>query len=137
MKIAMPNLLEHLIRNKTASEVDEELQFHVEMLERKYIQAGMSAVEAKSAATKRFGNFQKIKQQCVEISSRNTLLRRVFKTSSLLVGIIGLVIHLLSSDPKVAHIGDTLIMIAISGRLLIYVRGLPRHSSLPQTKTRN
>jgi hypothetical protein len=31
---------------------------------------------------------------------------------------------MLSPDQNIAHIGDTLIMIAISGRLLLYVRGL-------------
>jgi len=58
------------------SNVDEELQSHIEMLEHKF----------------------------------NALT--------------GLAIHTLSSDYKVAHIGQTLIMIAISGRLLLYVRGL-------------
>ena len=36
----------------------------------------------------------------------------------------GLVIQTLSSDYKVARIGGVLIMIAIFGRLLLYVRGL-------------
>ncbi len=130
MKIALANLLN---RKKPASEVEEELQFHIEMLERKYTQQGMSAADATAAALKRFGNLERVKRQCVHISNRNTLLRRVFKTALILLALTGLTIHLLSSDPKVAHIGDTLVMIAIAGRLLLYVRGLAP-SSFPKNK---
>ena|SRR5215208_5523734 len=38
MKIALRNLLMRLNRKKTAFEVEEELQFHIEMLECKYAQ---------------------------------------------------------------------------------------------------
>ena len=124
MKIALRNLLTSPNHKKTAVEVEEELQFHIEMLERKYAQQGMSDAHAKAAALKRFGNLEQTKQQCVNISRRNTLLRRVLKTSSILITLCGLAIHILSSDYKVARIGTTLIMIAVAGRLLLYVRGL-------------
>ncbi|MCA1576913.1 MAG: permease prefix domain 1-containing protein [Acidobacteria bacterium] len=123
MKFALPNLLTHA-NYKTALEVDEELRFHIDMLERKYAQDGMSAAEAKAAASRRFGNVERIKQQCVHISRRKSLLRRVLKTSSIVLALIGLSIRILGPDQNIAHVGDTLIMIAISGRLLLYVRGL-------------
>jgi hypothetical protein len=63
-------------------------------------------------------------KQCVDIRSRNSLLRRVLKTSLILLGLAGFSLRLLSSDRNVDHIGDILIMIAIFGRLLLYVRGL-------------
>jgi hypothetical protein len=107
---------------KTAFQVEEELQFHVEMLERKYVREGMSDAHAKAAALKRFGNFERIKKQCVNISRRSSPLQRVLKASSILIALTGLVIHALSSDYKVARIGTTLIIIAISGRLLLHVR---------------
>lgn len=113
-----------LKRSKTPLEVEEELQFHIEMLERKYAQQGMPAADAKAAALRRFGNLETVRKQCVNISRRNSLRRRVLKTLSILIALTGLSIRLLSSDIKIAHIGDTLIMIAISGRLLLYVRGL-------------
>jgi hypothetical protein len=124
MKIALANLLSRLNRNKTALEVDEELQFHLAMLERKYMQEGMGAADAQAAALRRFGNFQRVKQQCVEITKRSTLLRRVLKTALMLMGLAGLLISIGSSDYKVDRIGHVLIMIAIMGRLLLYVRGL-------------
>lgn len=121
-------------RGKTPFEVEEELQFHIEMLERKYTRQGMSTADAKAAALKRFGNLETVRKQCVDISRRNSLRRRVLKTSSILIALTGLSIRLLTSDLKIAHIGDTLIMIAISGRLLLYVRGLGPWSFLPRTK---
>jgi len=116
-------------------EVDEELQFHIEMLECKYTQQGMSQTHAKAAALKRFGNLEQVRKQCVDISRRNSLLRRVLKTASILIALTGLAIHIFSSDYKVAQIGTTLIIIAVAGRLLIYVRGLSSSSFLSQTKS--
>lgn len=117
-------IVKSLRRRKTAFEVEEELRFHLEMLELKYAQQGMSIATARAAALKRFGNLETVKQQCVHISRRNSLLRRVLKTALIVIAIIGLSIRILSPDPNIAHIGDTLIMIAIAGRLLLYVRGL-------------
>ena len=124
MRIALRNLLKHPNRKKTAFEVEEELQFHIEMLERKYAQQGMSDAHAKAAALRRFGNLERVKKQCVDISRRNSLLRRILKLSSILIALSGLAIHTVSSDYQVARIGTTLIVIAILGRLLLYVRGL-------------
>jgi hypothetical protein len=116
------------LRKKTAFEVEEELQFHIDMLERKYAQQGMPDAHAKVAAYKRFGNLDRVRKQCVHISLRNSLLRRVLKMSSILIALSGLAIHILSSDYKVARIGTVLVMIAVFGRLLIYVRGNYRHA---------
>jgi len=135
MKIAIVNLLARPNRKKTAFEVEEELQFHIEMLERKYVQQGMSEAHAKAAALKRFGNTERIKKQCVDISRRQSLLRRILKISSILIALTGLAIHTSSSDYKVARLGTVLIMIAVSGRLLLYVRGLSPWIFLSGTKT--
>jgi|SRR5687767_7180888 len=123
MKFAIGNLLTRA-GEKTAVEVEEELRFHIEMLERKYAQDGMSAADAKAAASRRFGNLERVKQQCVAISRRSSLPQRALKTTTLLLALIGLPIHLLSSEYRVARIGVMLITIAISGRLLLYARGL-------------
>ena len=109
---------------KTAREVEEELQFHIDMLERKYAQQGMPDAHAKAAALKRFGNLERVKKECVDITRRNSLPRRVLKSASILIALTGLAIHSLNSDYKVARIGTMLITIAVSGRLLVYVRGL-------------
>jgi len=111
-------------RNKTALDVEEELRFHIDMLEGKYTQHGMSVGEAKTAAARRFGNLERVKRQCVDIRRRYGLLRRVLKMSTVVIALTGIAIHFLSSDYKVARIGHLFIMIAIGARLLLYVRGL-------------
>ena len=133
MKITITNLFKNRNRKQIVFEVEDELQFHIEMLERKYVRDGMSAAAAKAAALRRFGSLERAMKQCVDIRSRNSLLRRILKTSLILLGLTGLSIRLLSSKLKVDHIGDILIMIAISGRLLLYVRGLSPASFLSGT----
>lgn len=128
MKASITNFFRRSNHQKTAREIEEELQFHIDKLERKYTQEGMSATEAKAAARRRFGNFAAVKQQCVNISRRNSLLQRVLRVSYILLALIGFSIRISSSDLPVMHIGDSLIVIAIAGRLLLYVRGLsPRN----------
>ena len=134
MRIALRNLLMRPNRNKTAFEVEEELQFHIEMLERKYAQQGMPYAHAKAAALRRFGNLERVKKQCVDISRRNSFLRRILKISLVLIALTGFSIHALSSDYKVDRIGSMLILIAIASRLLLYVRGLSSWKFLPGTK---
>jgi hypothetical protein len=133
MKSEIANLFKNFNRKQIVFEVEDELRFHIEMLERKYAQGGMSAAAAKAAALRRFGSLERAMKQCVNIRSRNSLLRRVLKTSLILIGLIGLSLRMLGSDLNIHHIGDILIMIAISGRLLLYVRGLSPSNFLSGT----
>ena len=133
MKIAIPNLFKNSDRKQIAFEVEDELQFHVEMLERKYVQDGMSAAAAKAAALRRFGSLERAMKQCVEIRNRNSLLRRVLKPSLILLALTGLALRILGTDIRVDHMGDVFIMIAISGRLLLYVRGFSPSTFLSGT----
>ena len=118
------NLFVFANRNKPAGDVEEELQFHLEMLEQKYAQQGMCAADANAAAMKRFGNLEKVKRQCVNISNRNSVLVRFLKTSAILLALAGIAIQLSSSDYKIDRMGHVLVMIAVLGRLLLFVRGL-------------
>jgi predicted permease len=45
-------------------EVDEELAFHIESQIRRYVAAGMSPLEARSAALSRFGDLQHVRDAC-------------------------------------------------------------------------
>jgi hypothetical protein len=133
MKNEIADLFKNFNRKQLVFEVEDELRFHIEMLERKYAQDGMSAAAAKAAALRRFGSLERAMKQCVNIRSRNSLLRRVLKMSLILIGLIGLSLRMLGSDVNIHHIGDILIMIAISGRLLLYVRGLSPSNFLSGT----
>ena len=121
------------MNTKITCDVEEELRFHIEMLEEKYTRHGLSSPEAKAAAKKRFGNLERVKNQCVEISKRNSPLRRILKTSTIFIALAGVLIHFAGEDYKVVRIGHTLIMIAVSARLLLYVRGLGPSSFLPKS----
>ena len=124
MKTILTNLFKSPNRKQILFEVEDELQFHVEMLERKYIQDGMSPVAAKAAALRRFGSLEKAMKQCVSIRSRNSLVLRVLKMSLIILALTGFSIRTLGSEVNFVHLGDVLIMVAIAGRLFLYVRGL-------------
>jgi hypothetical protein len=53
----------------------------------------------------------------------------------ILIGLAGLLIRVGSTDFKVGRIGDVLIMIAVAGRLLLYVRGLSPFTYLAGVQT--
>src|ERR671918_505205 len=106
MKIEIPNPFKNSNRNQIAFEVEDELRFHIEMLERKYVQDGMSAAAARAAALRRFGSLERAMKQCVDIRSRNSLLRRVLKVSTIILALAGFSIRIISSNVKVDHVGD-------------------------------
>ena len=133
MKTILAKLFRNPYRKQIVFEIEDELHFHIEMLERKYVQDGMSAAEAKAAALRRFGSLEKAMKQCVDIRSRNTLRRRIIKASLILLGLTGLSLRILGSEVNVHHMGDVLIMIAIAGRLLLHVRGLSPSTFLSGT----
>jgi len=120
-------------RKQIVFEVEDELTFHIEMLERKYVQDGMSPAAARAAALRRFGSLEKAMKQCVDIRSRNNLSRRILKISTILLALTGLAITILSSNFRVGRIGHLLIMIAVASRLLLYVRGLSPSTFLSGT----
>jgi hypothetical protein len=133
MKTILAKFFKNPNRKQIVFEVEDELQFHIEMLERKYIQDGMSAAAAKAAALRRFGSIEKAMKQCVDIRSRSSLVRRILKMSLIILGLTGFAIRILSSHRNFDHMGDILIMIAIAGRLLLYVRGLTPSTFLSGT----
>jgi hypothetical protein len=98
MNLAFSNLLNRHGLGRIASDVDEELQFHIEMLERKFMQHGMTSAHAKAAALQRFGSPDRIRKQCVEIRRRSRPLKRTLKSFSILLAFTGLAIHIHSSD---------------------------------------
>lgn len=113
-------------------EVEEELHHHCELLLREYVQRGMSPEDARAATEKRFGNLDRFKNECVKIRRRSHPLQRAFKTFLLLLALTGLIIRLGGTDRHVDHIGGILIVIAVLGRLLLYLRTLTPPRFLPK-----
>ena len=104
-------------------EVEEELRFHLELLTEDF-QDTVSFAEARASALKRFGNVERIKDQCVEISKRKRPFTRALKSFLILTFVAGIFVRILGTELHVSRIGQMLIAIAVMGRLFLYVRGL-------------
>jgi hypothetical protein len=125
----MKDWASRLINSKSVElEVEEELQFHLDLLTEKYIASGISPAQAEGFANTRFGNVDLIRDQCLEISMRNSPQARALKSLLVLVFLLGLFVRIMATEYHVTRMGTVLIMLGLLGRLLLYVRGLsPSH----------
>lgn len=103
-------------------EVQEELQFHLEMSALDYQSQGFSAEESLVLARHRFGNFSAIKMQCVQISLRKNVRVRAMRILCAMILVLGISVSILAADFRIARIGHVLIMIALMGALLTLVK---------------
>jgi putative ABC transport system permease protein len=55
---------------RAEADVDDEIAFHIDMREREYIARGMSAADARRAATRRLGDLAQARAECIAIGSR-------------------------------------------------------------------
>ena len=110
-------------RKRIDREVEEELSFHVELLRQEHLRQGLSPEAANVAARRRFGDLEKIKNQCVEISRRNHPLRRALKAFLVLVFLSGVLVRLSSAGVNLRQVGDLLMAVSVLGHLLLYARG--------------
>ena len=59
------------------ADVDDELAFHLEMLEAEYVEQGMEPEAARAAARRRFGDFTAFQSECLHIGEeREKMIRR-------------------------------------------------------------
>jgi hypothetical protein len=91
--------------------------------------------EARAAALKRFGDVERIKDECVEISRRRHPLILVLKSFLILVFLAGVLLRVFVAEYHVKHCADILIAVGILGRLLLYARGLRPSSFLSRPET--
>lgn len=123
--------------NRSEREVEEELRFHLELSTQAHLQLNLTLIEARAAALKRFGNFEQIKDECVEISSRRHPLILVLKSFLVLVFLAGVAVRVFSPEYHLTHLGDVLIMVGILGRLFVYARGLSPSSFVSKPADRS
>jgi hypothetical protein len=124
--------------NSIEREIEEELRFHLDLLTEKYIARGISRAEAEGFAARRLGNVDQIRDQCLEISMRNTPQVRALKFLLVLVFLIGIFVRIMGTEYHVTRMGTVLMMIGLLGRLFLYVRGLnpSRFFSKPDASSR-
>ena len=135
MEDFVTRLLRWLDGKELELEVEEELRFHMERLCQEHREQGFSMTEAQEASLKRFGNVERVKRQCVEISKRSRPLMRILKVLFTLLFFGGVLVRVFRTDLHVSRVGDVLMMVAVSGRLFLYVRGLSPASFLSSNKT--
>lgn len=135
MEDLVTRLLRRFDRKELELEVEEEMRFHMELLRESHLQQGMSPNEAQEASRKRFGDVEQIKRQCVEISTRSRPHIRILKGLFTLLFFAGVLVRVFRTDLHITHVGDVLMMVAGSGRLFLYVRGLTPASFSSPKKT--
>ncbi|HKO99864.1 MAG TPA: permease prefix domain 1-containing protein [Pyrinomonadaceae bacterium] len=119
MRSVFQLLTQRFDRRVCSREVEEELQFHIEMRARDYERAGLSPEDSLAKAHIRFGDFPKIKRQCIEIGLRSSLGIWVQKGLFTFAFLLGVLIRSLDHSVAVTRMGDVLIMIAVFGGLLM------------------
>ena len=135
MKAVQERLFNRFGREQIELEIDEELRFHLELLTQEHLQQDLSWAQATDAALKRFGNLERVKDQCVEISRRRSPLMRVLKSLLIPVFLFAVLVRVFSKEIHVMRTGDLLIFVAILGRLLLYVRSLNPSSFRSKAET--
>ena len=131
MRTKRARLFERFNRRDVEREVENELRFHLELLTEENLRRGMTPKEAEEEASKRFGNVERIKNQCVEISERSCPMLRVLKSFLIVVFLGGVLARIFSADIYGKQIGNMLMAIAALGGLLLYIRGLRYLSFAP------
>jgi len=114
-------------------EVEDELHFHLELLTEEHMRQGMTLEEARREALKRFGNVELLKKQCVAIGKRGRLQVRLLKWGFVAVFLFGVFTRIFwNADIYGRQIGNMLMVIAVSGGVLLYFRGLYHLSFVPK-----
>ncbi len=111
-------------RREIEREVEEELGFHIELLRRDHQQQGLAPEAANEAIARRFGDINKIKNECVAISSRSQPLVRVLKAVLLLLFCSGIVVRWSGSEINFRHLSNLLMAVSVLGYALLYARAL-------------
>lgn len=127
-------LRRHSQGNSHQLEVDAELRFHLDMQAREYENEGLAIAEAMAKAELRFGDFNEIKNQCVQIATRNTAGARIMKFVFGFSFVAGVFLRSLALQTNVRHVGDVLIMIAVSGGLLLMAKQMRARNRVSETE---
>jgi len=112
-----------LDRARVPREVEEELQFHLDLLTEEHCRQNIPWEQAQAEAMKRFGNVEQIRDECVKIARRNQSVVLALKWFFACVFLFGILVRLFSTDYHVTRIGDLLMEVGALGRLLLYLRG--------------
>jgi len=129
----LTGLFRHFDTERARREVEEELQFHLDLLTEEHCRQNMPLGEAQATAQKRFGNLEQIRNECVRISRRNHPIVSALKWFFGFVFVTGVLVRVFSPEYHLTRVGDILIAVGALSRLLLYLRGMnsSRYTSKP------
>jgi hypothetical protein len=104
-----------LERHAVERDVEEELRFHLEMTAREFESQGVPGRDSLAQAKLKFGDYDRIKSECLEVASKNTLGLRVSRVLFIIAFILGVFIRVLTPEFRLTRIGDVLMMIGVFG----------------------
>jgi hypothetical protein len=119
MRHILDSLFTRFERRGLEREVEEELQFHLDMRAQEFELDGAPESDAMTKARTRFGDFDGIKNECVEIASHKRFGTRLAQFLFTLAFVIGILIRIRNPELHLTRIGDVLIMIGIFGGVLL------------------
>jgi len=121
--------------NTYEREVEEELQFHIEMQAQEYERLGLTSEESFARAALRFGDFAQIKKQCIRIGKQNNISIWAMKILFTMAFFLGVLLRALNPEAHVTQVGNVLIMIGVFGGLLLYGKTSGRAAFGPKGKS--
>ena len=125
-------LFQRMDSRRAHAEVDEELQFHLDLLTEELCRQNMPRDEAQNKALERFGNLEQIRDECVRISRRNHPAVSALKWFFGLVFVTGVLVRVFSSEFHLTRVGDILMAVGVLSRLLLYLRVMSRSRYVSQ-----
>jgi hypothetical protein len=117
-------LLRRLDSKRVHLEIEEELQFHLELLTEEHCRPNVSWEQAQATALERFGDVDQIRDECVRIARRNHPAVLALKWFFGFVFVTGVLVRVFSTDYHVTRVGDLLMEVGALARLLLYLRGM-------------
>jgi hypothetical protein len=117
-------LFRRLDSRQAHREVEEELQFHLDLLTEEHCRQNMSWDEAQATARKRFGDLEEIRDECVRITRRNHPAVSALKWFFGFVFVTGVLVRVFSPEYHLTRVGDILMAVGVLSRLLLYLRGM-------------
>ena len=115
--------LRRLDSRQVDREIEEELQFHLDLLTEEHCRPDIPWEQAQATARAQFGNVEQIRDECVRISRRNHPVILALKWFFGFVFVTGVLVRIFGTDYHVTRIGDLLMEVGALGRLLLYLRG--------------
>jgi len=115
--------LRRLDSRQVDREIEEELQFHLDLLTEEHCRPDIPWEQAQATARAQFGNVEQIRDECVRISRRNHPVILALKWLFGFVFVTGVLVRIFGTDYHVTRVGDLLMEVGALGRLLLYLRG--------------